>query len=263
MYVSFIDESGKGGPVFVVGGLTAKADPGWMNFSDAWCRILKEPPLIPHFHLGDQQGLSDSQHWLKIDALIEVVNNFVERGDLLLIDVDAYKAIFPGKIGVSFDNPFHQGYVSIFQQCAVGLPDPSGKVDFVFDEMTDTEWLELLHAYRTFKNICPDPVVKARLGEEPIRRNDEIVLPLQGADLFAGLMLRAYRGDDISRAALKKFKIPNRADLWDPPRLKELFARSDARTPGLGLGLFYEDRKARSKRLAPARKQLREEKKDD
>lgn len=260
MYVSFIDESGKGGPVFVAGGLTAKADPGWLSFSDEWYRVLRTRPLIPHFHLSDPQGLSAHEHRRKIDSLVEVINVFIERGDLLLVEVEPYKALFSGKIGVTFDSPFLQGYVSIFQQCALELPDPNGKVDFVFDEMTDTEWLEVLGAYRSFKEICPNPAVKARLGEAPIRRNDEQVLPLQAADLFAGLMLRAFGGDDVAHATLKRITIDNRAVLWDAPKLTELFARSEARTPGLGMGIFYEERKVRSKRLASARKHLRAKK---
>jgi hypothetical protein len=257
MYVSYVDESGKGGPVFVVGGLTAKADPSWLDFSTEWRRILDLPPCIPYFHLSESQGLSEEEHDRKITALIELINCFVERGDLLVIHVEQYKAFFRGKIGTTFDNPFHQGYIHIFQQCAVELPDPNGKVDFVFDQLGDTEYLELLSAYRTFKEICPNPAVKKRFGEEPIRRNDEIVLPLQASDLFAGLMRRAYEGDRVSFSYLKKITIDNRAFQWDERALGELYAKSQARAPGLGLELFYEGKKMRSKRLGDARKLLR------
>jgi uncharacterized protein DUF3800 len=257
MYVSYIDESGKGGPVFVVGGLTAKADPSWLDFSTEWHRILGAPPAIPYFHLSGPQGLSKQENHRKITALIDIINCFVERADLLVIHVEQYKAFFRGKLGATFDNPFHHGYVTIFQQCALELPDSHGKVDFVFDELDDTEYLELLNSYRTFKEICPDSAVKARFGEEPIRRNDEIVLPLQAADLVAGLMRRAYEGDSDALFFLKKIKIDNRAFLWDERTLGELFAKSEARTLGLGLGLFYEGKKMRSKRLGDARKLLR------
>jgi len=36
-------------------------------------------------------------------------------------------------------------------------------------------------------------------------------------------------------------------------------SRSEARAPNLGTGLFYEERKARSKRLAPDRALLKRE----
>ncbi len=196
MYVSYIDESGKGGAVFVVGGLTAKADPNWLKFSDAWDEVLAVKPTIPHFHLSDPQGLSDDEHWHKIYGLIAVINRFAERGDVLAIHVGQYKRFFGGRIGVTYDNPFQTGYVSMFQQCAFMLPDPNGKVDFIFDYMPDTEYLEVLAAYRTFKMVCPDPAVRARFSEEPIRRNDEEVRPLQAADLLAGLFRRAYEGKD-------------------------------------------------------------------
>src|SRR5690348_969076 len=109
MFVSYIDESGKGGAAFVAGGLTAKGDPNWLRLSDQWGAILREPPAIPAFHFSDTQGLSNAEHWQKIDRLIEVINNYVDRCDLLVIDVAAYKAFFAGKVGITFDNPFLQG----------------------------------------------------------------------------------------------------------------------------------------------------------
>jgi hypothetical protein len=260
MYVSFIDESGKGGPVFVVSGLTAKADPNWLNFSDGWADILAAKPVIPHFHLADKQGLSDEEHWRKIDSLIRLTNRCAERGDALAIHVDPYKDFFRGKIGVTYDSPFQAGYVCMFQQCALRLPDPDSKVDFVFDQMSDTEYLEVLTAYRAFKLICPDPAARARFGQEPIRQSDESVLPLQAADLLAGLFRRAYEEKDArARVALKQFSIPIGALVLDAKALEELFSKSDALTPGLALGLNYEDRKMRSKRLRPLRDLLREQ----
>jgi len=260
MHIQHVDESGKGGPILVVGSLTAKADPNWLDFSVAWDTVLKTKPAIPHFHLRDQQGLSDAEHWRKIDALIGVITRHVERADVLVLHVEPYKRLFSGKIGVIYDNPLHQGYISIIQQCALELPDPDGRVDTIFDDMDDTQYLELLSAYRTFKAECPNPAVKARLGADPIRRSDEEVLPLQAADLFAGLMRRAYEEDDATAlATLRKMGIPSRGMVWDEAKLQELLSRSEARAPNLGTGLFYEERKARSKRLAPDRALLKRE----
>jgi len=235
MYVAHIDESGKGGPVFTVGGLSAKAEQ-WMIFSDQWQHVLDEAPSIPFFKYSDRQGLSEQAHHKKIDGLIEIINSLVARGDLGLIHVGQYKAFFRGKIGATFDNPFHQGYMHIITQCAIHLPDPNGKIDFVFDQIDDTQYLELLDAYRRFKEICPDPAVKRRFGQEPIRRDDKEVLPLQAADLWAGLMRHAYEGDRGAAAYLKKITVPNRCFVWDEEQLAELWGRSKARTPQLGLG---------------------------
>ncbi len=64
LYVSHVDESDKGGPLFTVGGLTAKADQ-WMILADRWAAALAAPPVIKHFHLSDKQGLSEQEHWKK------------------------------------------------------------------------------------------------------------------------------------------------------------------------------------------------------
>ena len=256
MYVGYIDESGKGGPVFVVGALTATPD-RWKAFSEEWQSILDTPPRLPYFHLSDPQGLSPQSIAHKVARFIEVINASVERGDLVLIHVEQYKAFFARKATATRDQPFHQGYVHIMQQCALHLPNPNSTIDLVFDEIDDTSYLELVVAYHRFKKICPDPAVAARFGAEPIRRKDEFVLPLQAADLWVGLMRRTYEGDSPAAGDLKKIKVPNRAFIWDEPNLRKLQASSEAHTPGFGLGHFYEDKKERSKRLKPARKKLR------
>lgn len=254
MFVSHVDESGKGGPVFVSAGVTAKAE-SWLDFSDAWDAVLKTPPEIPFFHLAELQGLSKEEHKKKIDLLIPVINSFVERADLMVIDVPSYKSFFQGKMGITYDNPFMHGYMGTMQQISLELPDPASKVEFIFDEMTDTEYLELLSAYRNFVKDCPNPAVKERFSGEPQRRNDKIVLPLQAADLIAGSMLRAYQGDRESLG--RKMTITDRAVEWNKERLEELFSYSSARAPGIESGIFYEDRKTRSSRLATARELLR------
>jgi hypothetical protein len=227
MHVAYVDESGKGDPLFVVGGVTAESDPAWLDFTEAWKTVLHLPPAIDHFHLADTQGLFKREHNAKIEALLSVVNTYVVRADLLIIHVEPYQRIFGGKLGATYDNPFLQGYISIFQQIATELPpDPEARIDFIYDEMTDTEYLELLHAYRSFKEQCPDPTVKGRLGAEPIRRKDTEALPLQAADLVAGLFLRAFKGDHECLEHLKRLTISNRAVEWDEPKLEQLFAKS-------------------------------------
>ena len=257
MYVAHIDESGKGGPIFVVGGLTAKAEPGWKDFSTEWQRILDIPPAIPFFKLSDKQGLSDKEHYAKVDAFIGVINSFVERADVAIYEDDNYRANFAGLIGATFDQPYHAAYIHIIQQCALELPDPSGKIDFIFDDMDDTQYLELVHAYRAFKEICPVEEVKRRLGQDPIRRSDIEVLPLQAADLWAGLVRRARSFDLRAFEKIKKLKIPDRVIEFNATRLRELRTKSIERTPQLDWGKFYEEAKARSKRLKTARRKLR------
>jgi hypothetical protein len=257
MYVAYVDESGNGGPVFAVGGLLAKPDQ-WRRFSDQWQSVLDARPSIPHFKFSNRQALSIQEHRAKIDALIEVINGgLVERGDLILVHVAQYKAFFGEKMGATYDNPFYQGYVHVMQQSALHLPDPEGKIDFVFDMIDDTQYLELLKAHRRFKEICPNQDVKRRFGREPVRGDDEEVLPLQAADLWVGLMRRSYEGDNNSADLLNEITITNRCFVWDEPHLQQLLVNLQTDIPLIESGIFYESPKRRSSRLAPARNLLR------
>ncbi len=220
---------------------------------------MDAPPKLDHFHLSDLQGLSDRAHWKKVAALIEVINDkeLNLRGDLQLIYTEPYKAHFRGRMTATYDQPFHMAYVTIFQQVALNLSDPDGVIDWVFDEMDDTQYLELLDSYRNFKRVFPDPEIVRRLGEEPIRRDDKKVLPLQAADLWTGLMRRSCGGDTRAQAHLMKITIPNFCVVWDETTIAQLWRKNVELTPSLATGRLYEGKKQRSERLSEARKGLR------
>ncbi|HEX3651997.1 MAG TPA: DUF3800 domain-containing protein [Rhizomicrobium sp.] len=257
MYRTFCDESGRGEAAFVVGGLSAKVD-RWLAFSDRWQAVLDAEPSLLHFHHSQRQGLTKEQHQAKIEALIPVVNEFVERGDLIVVDVAEYKAVYRNKVGVTYDQPFHIGYVSIFMQAAAHIADPSAKVDFVFDDVDDTALVELREAHREFSAICPAAEVKKRFGALPVTGNDEELPPLQAADLWSGIMRRAYRDrDPLAIRNLERFTIPNRCSLLDQEKITKLWDMLTGHVKKRGLDeIPYEDGPARSKRLAQAKKEL-------
>src|ERR1700720_4252015 len=158
MFVSYNDESGKGQPIFVVGGLTSRAERR-LEFSDEWQSVLEAAPRIHSFHLSDRQGLSEAEHNRKIDRLIPIINKYVERGDLIVVMTAVYEALYRRIFSRTLDSPYHFAYVSVFQQTAFHLPDPEGKVDFVFDEMDRKQYLELVHAFESFRESCPSDEV--------------------------------------------------------------------------------------------------------
>ncbi len=104
----------------------------------------------------------------EIEGLIEILNapELGLRGDLQLIFTKPYKAHFHGRMTATYDHPFHMAYVSIFQQVALNVREADSVNRLVFDEMDDTQYLELLDSYRGFKRVCPDPEIVRRLGEE-------------------------------------------------------------------------------------------------
>src|SRR3954453_22200622 len=127
--------------------------------------------------------------------------------------------------------------------------------------MNDTHFLEVVEAHREFKKICPFPAGRERFGSDPVRGDDKVILPLQAADLWAGLMRRSYEGDKSAQSLLKKIDICDTCTVLDEPILRKRWNRSVLQMPDLALGLrvgaFYEGKKQRSARLAPARKLLR------
>lgn len=259
-FVAYVDESGSGGPVFVVGSLLAKPDQ-WSSFIYRWQGVLAAPPAIPDFHLTERHGLSPENYHNKIEALIGVINTHVLRGDLIVIHADQYKEIFFEKIGITRDTPEFQGYITIMAQVAYYMETSDGKIEFVFDYMSDTHFLEVLEAHRKFKVICPFPAVRERFGADPIRGDDKVILPLQAADLWVGLMRRSYEGDKAAQRLLKKIEITDTCTVLDEPTLLKHWNRSVSQIPDLALGLelgaFYEGKKWRSARLATPRRLLK------
>jgi hypothetical protein len=260
-FVAYLDESGKGGPVFVVGSLLAKSDQ-WSSFAEDWKRVLAAPLAIRDFHLVENYGLSAENYQQKIEALISVINAHVLRGDLVITHAEQYKAIFAKKLGVTRDTPEFQGYITTMAQVAYYMKDSAGKIEFVFDYMDDTHFLEVTEAHRRFKEICPFPDAKEKFGSDPTRGDDKLLPPLQAADLWVGLMRRSYEeSDKAAQTLLKKIEITDICTVLDEATLLKHWTRSVSQIPDLALGLelgaFYEGKKRRSARLKPARKLLK------
>jgi hypothetical protein len=122
--------------------------------------------------------------------------------------------------------------------------------------MEDTVFLELLATWKRLKKGSHYAPAKKFVGSEPLRRNDADTVPLQGADLVAGLMWRACHGKGAAPSLIEGLTINHRAFAWDEKTLPGLFAGIDSAQ--LEHGILYENAKARSKRLKPHRQLLRE-----
>jgi hypothetical protein len=74
-------------------------------------------------------------------------------------------------------------------------------------------------------------------------------------------MRRSYAGDKAAQSLLKKIAITDTCRVLDEATLLKHWNRSVSQMPdltiGLELGAFYEGKKRRSARLAPARQHLR------
>jgi hypothetical protein len=113
------------------------------------------------------------------------------------------------------------------------LPDTDAKIELVFEYIDNTHYLEVLDVHRRFKRIFLLPDIKERFGREPSRGDDKRVLPLQAADLWVGLMRRAYEGDKNAAISVKKFEIPSKCFVYDEPTLMAYWNNSKQKIPDL------------------------------
>jgi hypothetical protein len=247
-FTTYVDESGNGGAMFVVGGLTSSPEK-WTALAYDWQEVLQTPPAIPYFKFSNAHGLSMTDHGAKIDALIAVINKHVLRGDSSIVDVGEYEVYFRNLIGAGHDNPMLFGYVQTVQQTALHCPDENGRVSFVFDTLDDLQFADLKHSIELFRENCPDASIKARLYGEPQCLDDKVTPPLQAADLWAGAVCASVQGDKAASSFLKKLTIKNRAFLWDSETLPQLLSLSVRRHPDIVSGKYYETKAQRRRRL--------------
>jgi hypothetical protein len=157
----------------------------------------------------------------------------------------------------------YAGYLHIIAQSASALSqrEDEGTIAYIFDEIHSTQFQELLQAFREAKTLYNDiKPIRDRLGDEPQMRDDKLVVPLQAADLWAGLV--RWAAEDalswipgeypLARKWLGSMKIPNRAFYWDDKNIEGFFDRAKENNPKFGTE--YESAKQRSKRLKRLRK---------
>jgi hypothetical protein len=194
----------------------------------------------------------------RVELLIDIINRYAKLGFITVVENDAYQEAFDKAISRTMDAPYWHAHVQFIQAILVQhyRSGWKGRVDFIFDEMSDTELNEVRSMWTLMSRapITPRWIVR-RMGNRPIIADDEITLPLQAADLAASAALRCYKDlssknlkDSTAASWLLSLKIPLFVDHGDPDRLSKL---------GSGMkGLesirqgTYESGKSRSNRLA-------------
>jgi hypothetical protein len=271
MYVAHVDESGTG-QEFVVFGCLVGTPAQWLQFSTDWQAALDKPPSIKHFSYHEASVLEEEfgnfsgpERDQRLRELWGILNKYATRGDLAVVHNSTYRSIFDGTLGKTHDNPLHFGYMNtlLMSTKEIAESEAPGPIDFIFDDMDDTQYLEIIQAFRQLKTTHDIPLgVRACLGEDPIRRNDKKLLPLQAADLWAGIMRHAFQQitpvhpkmNPITDELLRSAGIPNRAFVWDFERLAKIRTGLAAKIPFFGTR--HETRKERSKRLKQLRNDL-------
>jgi hypothetical protein len=182
----FIDESGKDGPVFVMGGFIARAEQ-WAAFNEEWQAILESPPRTDAFHMAQAKWAGQDS---KLPKLVEVIKRHAITGIAVTVFNEDYAKAFKGKIASRMDRPYFViFYWIIVSACFWQLENNlDEKMDFVFDEQDDmAPFIQSILGSLISEG---PPEIKSRVGVLPVYANDRHVLPLQAADILCWCLRR-------------------------------------------------------------------------
>ena len=189
----FVDDSGStDGNVFVLAGFLATAE-RWEQFSDDFLGICNREPKTPKFKMRkairlNEYRWTESQRDQRIGELVDLIRNkAMYRIDAVTARPN-YERIVKGNIPAEIDSIYFVLFFNvILATCRLmDLENLEGTVDFVFDNQGATIEAECVRWYNWIKSHpLVSPEVKRRLGSTPIFRDDDVVLALKSADIFA------------------------------------------------------------------------------
>lgn len=230
---AFIDDSGgKGqGGYLVLAALVAKAE-GWATFSDEWDRTIRAAPRIRRFKMSEAMNLKGEFNFVrpeardeKVQQLLDLVDRFKPVLVYSCVDVGAFQDLFGSVVDVqghsALGQPYlwaamHLMYAVIHEEAkCVGGPD---KIELIFDEH-DIFKKEAKLQYEEMRKS--NPHLHTVMPLEPWFRDDEDFMPLQAADLVAGV-LRYGLNDELGKPSMPQFRF----NLHASPR-SHLFDRKE------------------------------------
>lgn len=224
---AYIDESYQPDGVFVLGGFVASAK-SWAEFSKEWEQCL------PNFGVLDAKSntyhfkYSDMAHLPERRERIKVFEKIVERHALFGLFckfnvVDLRSAIsrihVPSLSYVDFGdfvNPYLLAYRCLMDMFHIHrrfykeIIPQNEPIDFFFDEQLGEKRV-IIESWESYIESRPDEL-RALYGQTPSFRDDKKFLPLQAADLLAGLVRESYVkntfDDKFSRSPTDKRSFP-------------------------------------------------------
>lgn len=198
MLRAYLDDSGSDSKsqYYVLAGWVATV-PAWESLTDDWQAALMLHPPLAYIKATEAYGMSgEFLGWGKdeisgrLAIFGEIVRKHVIAGGGAAVRKQDYEEIIRGKVSKRFDSPYFVCFVSaitilVKHLDALGFKD---KMDFVFDEDTiERKVRPLFDGFKEWPWEFSD-----RLGSLDYR-SDKEVLPLQSADLIAGIARRQLR----------------------------------------------------------------------
>ncbi len=218
---AFVDDSSaqEGDQELCLAGYVAPASV-WEEFSDDWQLVLDSPPAIKGFHAVDAQGLkgeflgwAEADRDLKVLQLAKVVRDYDVMSFDARVSRRAYRDIVLPVAHFDIKDPYALLFHAVMHVVAHQLHDRNiiVPVDFVFDEQGRVG-VEAALWYGTLRATLPSHIRKL-LGNRPIFRSDDQLIPLQAADCLAWHLRRGrdYQYLHERRRALKMLRKPSHA----------------------------------------------------
>lgn len=192
----FADDSGRGkgtgqGNVFVLAGFVSTAD-DWKHFSDELESLCDRDPKTPDFHMAEAYRIKGKYKWkdeaqrdAKIRDLVTVVLKHSRYRVDTVVARPNYEMLVRGKLPQQIDDPYFICFYNVILSAChllnkIGI---EGTVDWIFDEQGPIG-IEAVRWYYWVRENAPAEV-RMRLGSTPVFRDDNLVLPLKAADMFA------------------------------------------------------------------------------
>ncbi len=233
-FVAHTDESEEQ-DIYLIAAYVHMAD-RWMSFADEWNdRCKNHDPKITFFHAveaeegsGQFTGIRREFRNLKVRELAAIIQKWIPGSIHCWLNKRDYDAHYRGKVSKEYDDPYLVLFYWIINLMAMGNVhfNVAKPVDFIFDEKKGHE-KRALNWYFKIQELASEGMQQL-LGNTPLFRTDQEVVPLQAADMLAWNLRRKIIRPDEERPMPELLHLiqPGKiAELTIDAELLELFAK--------------------------------------
>jgi hypothetical protein len=204
MLRAYIDDSMADGRVLVMGGFVATPE-RWERFSDEWRQRLVHAGWSP-FHMAEVWARHSDQALEHAKWHYFTIRDHVQGAVAFAVPLEPLKRAVEKTGLTALGNPYHWAIKGIVNLTAQNQVDwgVEGPIDFIFDERSEKRQIQ--DAWDVYTATVPQDI-RAITGRAPIFENDEKVLPLQAADMWAWWCRKRWL-DNGGRLLPDEFPIP-------------------------------------------------------
>lgn len=182
MLRAYIDDSMEQGRVLVMGGFIATPE-RWERFSDEWRQRL-EHAKWPVFKMNEVWARGSEEALEHAKWHYYTIRDHVQGAVAMVVPIEPLKRVVEKTGLTAISNPYIWAIKGIINLTAQHQTDwgVKGSIDFIFDERSEKR--QVREGWEVYMATVPEKI-RAVTGRDPIFENDERVLPLQAADMWA------------------------------------------------------------------------------